>query len=91
MGHAVPAEIVHIGVHVGERHRAHQGQIHVVDGDLIHGRVPGHHAAVPLKEAEKVAQIQIVFVHGPGRMALDGLMVSEKIADDSRRLGTIVQ
>ena len=65
MDDPVPGQVVHIGVHVAEGDGADKLQIHVVNGDLVQRRIAGDAAFVQLEEAEKVPQIQKIFVHGP--------------------------
>ena len=72
---AVPGEIRHVAVDVRQRHRRHKAQVYVHDVDLVQrfvrqSRVPGL-----LEIAEKIPQVQKVFVHGPSGVGLDGLVI----------------
>ena len=88
--HPVPAEEAEEIVDLRFRHRGQHAQVHVPDGDLGKLRLLGHQAPAELQEAEKGAQIQIVFVDGGLGVALYHLMILEKIPEDLRRLVPIV-
>ena len=76
------AEIAHIGVDVGQSDGADELDVHIIDGDRFHGRILGDKPFFQLEIAEKAAQIQKVFVHGFWGVALDGLMIDQKIPKD---------
>ena len=56
--------------------------VHIIDGDRFHGRILEDEPFFQLEIAEKAAQIQKVFVHGFWGVALDGLMIDQKIPKD---------
>lgn len=91
MDDPVPGQVVHIGIHVAEGDGADKLQIHVVNGDLVQRRIAGDAAFVQLEEAEKVPQVQKIFVHGPAGVALDGLVVDQEIPQDGRCISAIIR
>ena len=90
MDNPVAGQVIHIGVYVAEGHGPDQVQIHVVNADLVQRRVPGYAAAVQLQKAEKIPQVQKIFVHRPAGVALNGLVIHKKIPQKRRRFQTII-
>ena len=88
--HPVPAEVGHVGVDFRQGHGAHEGQVHVPDVHGLHGlllqrRIPG-----PFQIAEKIPQVQIIFVHRPLGVGLDGLMIRQEIQQNFRGILPVV-
>ena len=71
----VPAEIGQISVDVRQGDGADKVDIHVQDGDLVPGRVTERTIPGLLHVAEKISQVQEIFIHGFLRVGFDGLMV----------------
>ena len=86
----VPGQIVHIGIDIAEGDGADQFQIHVINGDLVQRCIVGHAAFVQLEEAEKISQIQKIFVYCAAGVTLNGLMVDKKIPQNWRCVGTVI-
>ena len=60
-----------------------QGQVHGVQRDLVKGRVA--QAALLQQKPEKGPEIEIIFVHRPGRAAENGLQIDQIIPEDGGR------
>ena len=71
----VPAEIGQISVDVRQGDGADKVDIHVQDGDLVPGRVTERTVPGLLHVAEKISQVQKIFVYGFLRMGLDVFVV----------------
>ena len=68
------------------RHASQKFDIDVPDGDRLQIGVDRHFAAHEHKEPQEHPQVQMIFVDGLGRLALDGLVVRQKLPQDLRSI-----
>lgn len=88
--HAVPAEIGHIAIDIRQRDVGHKRQVNVHDVDLVQLLVRKRGVPELFHVAEKIPQVQKVFVDRSFGVCLDGLMIGQKIPQDLRRFGTVI-
>ena len=68
------------------RHASQKFDIDAPDGDRLQIGVDRHFAAHEHKEPQEHPQVQMIFVDGLGRLALDGLVVRQKLPQDLRSI-----
>ena len=75
MQHAVTAQIGHVGVNIGQCYFFHKVKIDVHDGNFIEREAAQRRIARLLQIAEKVAQVEEIFIDRFLRVGFDGLVV----------------
>ena len=78
----VPAEISHIRIYVCERYRCDERQIHILNRNFIKLRTARNKTAFNFYVAKEIPQIQVILIDCFSGVALDGLMIDQKIPKD---------
>ena len=90
MLYAVATEVGHVRIDVVQRHGGYKIKINVHDVDFIQRRVGKCRITLLLEIAEKIPQVQIIFVYGARGVGFDVFVVRKKLPQDRRRIGLII-
>ena len=88
---AVAREIAQVIIDFLKRYGAHEGQVYIHDGDVVKLRAARHEPALDLQITEKIPQVEEILIDCGARMAFDGLMIHQEIAQHARRFRPVVR
>ena len=86
---ALAGHVFQIIIGIAQRHGFEKVNVDIIDGNAVDRQLARHETLVVLEHTQEQPQIKIIFVGGPGGLALDGRNIGQKIAQDARRIGGV--
>ena len=86
---ALAGHVFQIIIGIAQRHGFEKVNVDIIDGNAVDRQLARHEPLVVLEHTQEQPQIEIIFVGGPGGLALDGRNIGQKIAQDARRIGGV--